>query len=51
MSTLYLNEERTLVRRDGEDSLLVEIPERRGKEGVILAPARKEIVPWSRSTR
>ncbi len=45
MSTLYLNEERTLVRRDGEDSLLVEIPERRGKEGVILAAARKERIP------
>src|SRR6266699_6849074 len=45
MSTLYLNEERTLVRRDGEDSLLVEIPERRGKEGVVLAAARKERIP------
>src|SRR6266436_5629708 len=45
MSTLYLNEERTLVRRDGEDCLLVQIPERRGEEGIILAPARKEIVP------
>src|SRR5712692_5664864 len=45
MSTLYLNEERSLVRRDGEDSLLVEIPERRGKGGVVLAAARKERVP------
>src|SRR6266849_9854344 len=45
MSTLYLNEERSLVRRDGEDSLLVEIPERRGKGGVVLAAARKEHVP------
>lgn len=45
MSTLYLNEERALVRRQGEDSLLVEIPERRGREGVILSPARKEHVP------
>src|SRR5947209_17371680 len=45
MSTLYLNEERTLVRRDGEDSLLVEIPERRGEGGVVLAAARKERVP------
>ena len=45
MPTLYLNEERTLVRRDGEDGLLVEIPERRGKGGVVLAAARKEHVP------
>ena len=45
MSTLYLNEERSLVRRDGEDSLLVEIPERRGEGGVVLAAARKERVP------
>ena len=45
MSTLYLNEERALVRREGEDSLLVEIPERRGKEGIIFSAARKERVP------
>src|SRR3989475_597941 len=45
MSTLYLNEERALVRRDGEDSLLVEIPERRGREGIVLSAARKEHVP------
>lgn len=45
MSTLYLNEERALVRREGEDSLLVEIPERRGKEGVVFSAARKEHVP------
>lgn len=45
MSTLYLNEERALVRREGEDSLLVEIPERRAREGIVLSPARKERVP------
>ena len=45
MSTLYLNEERTLVRRDGEDSLLVEIPEKRGTGGVVLVAARKERIP------
>src|SRR5436305_7422833 len=45
MSTLYLNEERTRVRRDGEDSLLVEIPEKRGMGGVVLAAARKERIP------
>src|SRR5260370_29146404 len=45
MSTLYLNEERSLVRRDGEDSLLVEIPEKRGTGGVVLAAARKERIP------
>ncbi|MHB8598487.1 MAG: type I-D CRISPR-associated endonuclease Cas1d [Ktedonobacteraceae bacterium] len=45
MSTLYLNEERALVRREGENILLVDIPERRGKEGVILSAARKERVP------
>src|SRR5713226_6041420 len=48
MSTLYLNEERSLVRRDGEDSLLVEIPERRGEGGVVLVAARKERVPLIR---
>src|SRR5713101_5992103 len=45
MSTLYLNEERSLVRRDGEDGLLVEIPEKRGTGGVVLAAARKERIP------
>src|SRR5260221_10302365 len=45
MSTLYLNEERTLVRRDGEDGLLVEIREKRGTGGVVLAAARKERIP------
>jgi len=43
--TLYLTEEYALVRRDGEDSLLVEIPERQEKNGKGSAPARKERIP------
>jgi len=43
--TLYLTEEYALVRRDGEDSLLVQIPERRAKDGVSPSPARKERIP------
>ena len=45
MSTLYLTEDRALVRRDSEDCLLVQIPERRATGGVVLAPARQERVP------
>ncbi len=45
MPTLYLTEEYALVRRDGEDSLLVQIPERRAKDGATPSPARKERVP------
>lgn len=45
MPTLYLNEDRTLVRRDSEDCLLVQIPEKQGKDGTILSPAHKERVP------
>jgi len=45
MPTLYLTEEYALVRRDSEDCLLVQIPERRGKEGIAPIPARKERVP------
>ncbi len=33
------------MRRDSEDCLLVEIPERRGKDGVKPTPARKEHIP------
>jgi CRISPR-associated protein Cas1 len=43
--TLYLTEEQALVRRDGEDCLLVQIPERRAKDGIKPSPARKERVP------
>ena len=45
MPTLYLTEELALVRRDSEDCLLVQIPEKQGKNGVVLSPARKERVP------
>src|SRR5437588_5814751 len=42
MPTLYLTEEYALVRRDSEDCLLVQIPERRAKDGAMPSPARKE---------
>lgn len=45
MPTLYLTEEYALVRRDGEDSLLVQIPERRAKDGATPMSARKERIP------
>ena len=45
MPTLYLTEDYSLVRRDTEDTLLVQIPERRAKDGVPPAPARKEHIP------
>src|SRR5438876_8064197 len=45
MPTLYLTEDYALVRREGEDSLLVQIPERRGKDGAAPASARKERIP------
>src|SRR5205807_9299488 len=34
-----------LVRRDGEDCLLVQIPEKRAKDGATPSPARKERIP------
>jgi CRISPR-associated protein Cas1 len=43
--TLYLTEEYAFVRRDGEDSLLVEIPARKGKNGAAPTPMRKEHIP------
>ena len=45
MPTLYLTENLALVRRDSEDCLLVQIPERRGKDGAAPTPARKERIP------
>ena len=45
MPTLYLTEDYALVRRDGDDCLLVQIPERRAKDGAAPSPARKERVP------
>src|SRR5579859_1823016 len=43
--TLYLTEEYALVRHDSEDCLLVQIPQRRAKDGVTPSPARKERIP------
>src|SRR5437588_819562 len=45
MPTLYLTEDYTLVRRDSEDCLLVQVPERRAKDGATPSPARKERIP------
>ncbi len=45
MPTLYLTEDYALVRREGEDYLLVQIPEKQGKNGAVLSPARKEHIP------
>ena len=45
MPTLYLTEEYALVRRDSEDCLLVQIPERKGKDSVAPKPARQERIP------
>jgi CRISPR-associated protein Cas1 len=45
MPTLYLTEEYSLVRRETENMLLVEVPARQGKGGVIVSPARSERIP------
>src|SRR5437868_12819205 len=45
MPTLYLTEDYALVRRDSEDMLLVQVPERRAKDGATPSPARKERIP------
>src|SRR5438876_11834003 len=45
MPTLYLNEEYALVRRDSEDTLLVEIPHKRARDGAPASPARQEHIP------
>ena len=45
MPTLYLTEDYSLVRKDGEDMLLVQIPEKQGKNGSVSSPARKEHIP------
>ncbi len=45
MPTLYLTEEYALVRRETENMLLVEVPPRKGKDGVIISPARSERIP------
>ena len=45
MPTLYLTEDYSLVRRDSEDCLLVEVPEKKAKDGAKPSPARKERIP------
>src|SRR5436309_10987149 len=45
MPTLYLTEDYALVRREGEDSLLVQIPARKAADGAAPSPARKERIP------
>lgn len=45
MPTLYLTEDRALVRRDSEDCLLVQIPEQRDKGGVVITPLSKRRIP------
>ena len=45
MPTLYLTEDRALVRRDTEDCLLVQVPEQRGEGGAVIAPAYKKRIP------
>jgi CRISPR-associated protein Cas1 len=43
--TLYLTEDYSLVRREGEDMLLVQIPARKAREGAAAAPARSQRIP------
>lgn len=45
MSTLYLTEAHSFVRREGKDALMVQIPARPGRDGAQGAPARKEPLP------
>ncbi len=45
MPTLYLTEEYSLVRRETENMLLVEVPARQAKDGVKATPARSERIP------
>lgn len=44
MPTLYLTEDRALVRRDTEDCLLVQVPEKR-EGGIVLTAAFKKRIP------
>ena len=43
MPTLYLTEDRSLVRRDTEDCLLVQVPEQHGADGAVQAAYKKRI--------
>ena len=44
MPTLYLTEDRALVRRDTEDCLLIQVPEKR-EGGIVLTAAFKKRIP------
>lgn len=44
LPTLYLTEDQALVRRDTEDCLLVQVPEKKGEAGAVL-PAYKRRIP------
>src|SRR5712691_4042413 len=48
MPTLYLTEEYSLVRRESEDMLLVQIPARKARDGVMPSPARNERIPLNK---
>ncbi|HXZ03940.1 MAG TPA: type I-D CRISPR-associated endonuclease Cas1d [Ktedonobacteraceae bacterium] len=45
LPTLYLTEEHALVRRDSEDCLLVQIPEKKGTDGSVISAAYKKRIP------
>jgi CRISPR-associated protein Cas1 len=45
LPTLYLTEDYAVVKRDTEDCLLVQIPERRGEGGVVVTLATKKRIP------
>jgi len=45
LPTLYLTEQYALVRRDSEDCLLVQIPEKKGEGGSVVSPAYKQRIP------
>jgi CRISPR-associated protein Cas1 len=45
LPTLYLTEEYALVRRDSEDCLLVQVPEKKGEGGTIVSQAYKKRIP------
>ena len=45
MPTLYLTEEYALVRRDSEDCLLVQIPEKKSEGGSIISQSYKKRIP------
>src|SRR5690348_6700901 len=45
MATLYLTEEYSLVRRETENMLLVEVPSREGKDGARGTPAYSKRIP------